>query len=257
MIKREIYIHRDYEHQKGLLLDIIPVQEELLTYHKEYAGKLKKADRYGKTVQLSPKQFPKVYKCVADLAAIAEIPVPEVFVYEDFYYGAEAKSHIIEVSAKTIVDFSIEQLRFLFAREICKIKNDMTTVDKLVNVAGEVLEKAPSFPGRETLKTSLFLKHSQWSRTANYSADAYGYLMMPDLKVCISVILALVLNNLTLVKNVNISEYLAQAKKIYMLNDAVSRYTENDEQVPYGPLRIKYLISYASSINVLKFLKER
>lgn len=257
MIEKTLYIHSAYEKQKELLMDIIPAHDELLTYHQEFTGKLKKADRYGKTVQISEKQFPKVYEIVKDLSEIAEIDIPEVFVYEDFYYGAEAKGNIIEISAKTLEDFTLNQLRFLLAREICKIKDKMTDVSKLVDVSEEALANISTFPGRKILARSLRLKYSQWSRAANYSADAYGYLMMPDLKVCITVILALVLNNLTLVRNMDIVEYLGQAKRIYRLDDAVSRYTENDEQVPYGPLRIKYLMSFATSLPVIKYFDRK
>ena len=59
--------------------------------------------------------------------------------------------------------------------------------------------------------------------------------------------LKLILNNSYLAGNVDLPSYLKQAEKINRLDDNVYNATKLDEKVPYGPFRIKYLISYASS----------
>ena len=43
---------------------------------------------------------------------------------------------------------------------------------------------------------------------------------------------------------VNINEYIAQASDIYLLDDVISRFSQNDEKIPYGPLRIKNLLAF-------------
>ena len=44
---------------------------------------------------------------------------------------------------------------------------------------------------------------------------------------------------------VNINEYIAQTSDIYLLDDVISRFSQNDEKIPYGPLRIKNLLAFA------------
>ena len=64
-----------------------------------------------------------------------------------------------------------------------------------------------------------------------------------------------ILNNKYLVNEINISEYLKQGDKISSLNDDVHIFTKIDEQVPYGPDRIKKLLAYAISKRGLESLK--
>lgn len=73
---------------------------------------------------ITQKQFPEVYRIVNEISSDMDIDSPTVYVYEDYYYGAESYgiSHYwIELSAKTKQDFTEAELRFLVAREIYKM----------------------------------------------------------------------------------------------------------------------------------------
>ena len=256
---KSLYFHPLYETKEKELKDILQCEDTLQVCYQEFDEKLKVPDLLGKTVLVTSKQFNDVYKCACDLSRMANIEIPKVYIYEDFYYGMEAKGSVnpwIEVSAKTIADFSMKDIRFLLAREICRIKHKAVYLSIITEQTQKILGGTNLFPGMETLEKGLKVKYSQWSRVSNYTADCYGYLMTKDLQSCIKCILALILNNLKLVENVNIQEYLAQAEKIYLLDDVVSRYTKNDEKVPYGPFRLKNLLAYATKRNVIEFCKE-
>ena len=96
----------------------------------------------------------------------------------------------------------------------------------------------------EALKVSMY----KWHRIMNFSSDNFAYAICGSLKDSIDVILLTILNNKRLVSNVNLGEYIKQANKIDSLDDEVYNNTKLDEMVPYGPYRVKNLISYASSI---------
>ena len=252
MIKEESFFHPMYFEKTKVLQELIPFQDEIIACYKEFEGKLKKPDLLGKTVRVSEKQFPKLYNQVRELSECAEIEVPKIYLYEDFYYGVEAKGSSvprIELSAKTLADFSASELDL--AREICRIKYGMVKLTTVSEQAQNMMMETTLVPGIETLSKSFQIKYATWSRLSHYTADCFGYYMVKDLEASVKAILALVLNNLKLVAELNIIEYMAQARDIYLLDDIVSRYSENDEKVPYGPLRIKNLLAYAASKNMI------
>ena len=88
----------------------------------------------------------------------------------------------------------------------------------------------------------------------NYSADNFGYLIVKDIVPCVKCILLLILNNKELVEKLNIREFIIQGDKISRLGDKVSRYTKNDEKIPYGPYRIKNLILFSTLKQTYAFL---
>lgn len=257
---REIFFHPLYFEKLEELERMMPFQNEVLTYYTEFEARLKKPDLYGKTLRLSERQMPELWAIVKKVSAVAKISPPPVHVYEDFYYGVEAKgagSPRLEISAKTIEDLSVESLRFLIAREICRIKWNM---QKTALIMEQVLEMSNEknlltnlLPGTQTLSEGLRITYASWSRLSHYTADRFGYLVIRNISVCVRTILALVLNNVKLAENVDVKEYLKQMNDIYLLDDLVSRFSENDETIPYGPLRIKNLLAFASNEEVINF----
>lgn len=257
---RELYFHPLYFEKLTALEKMMPLQNEVLTYYTEFEGRLKKPDLYGKTLRLSERQMPELWEIVQKVSSIGEIIPPPIFVYEDFYYGVEAKgaaSPRLEISAKTIEDLSIDSLTFLIAREICRIKWDMQktalTMEQVLEMADEKNLLTNLLPGAQTLSEGLRITYASWSRLSHYTADRFGYLVSHNISVCVRTILSLVLNNVKLAAKVNIKEYLKQMSDIYMLDDLVSRFSENDETIPYGPLRIKNLLAFASTEEVIHF----
>ena len=182
-----------------------------------------------------------------------------MYIYEDFYYGVESKGGDkpwIEISAKTVEDFSKEELKFLIAREICAINLKHTYYKTLIEQTLRVLEDSNSLIGIDTFLKTLKSNVYRWHRITNYTCDNFAYIMCGDLKVCINSILKTILNSSFLVKNINISEYLNQSIEINKLNDTVYNFTKDDEKIPYGPFRIKNLLAFSSSKRAMATLKE-
>lgn len=256
----EIYFHKFYFEKLAALEKITPFQNDVLTYHLEFEGKLKKPDLYGKTVRITERQMPELWNLVKKISEAEEISPPPTFVYEDFYYGVEAKGAAIprlEISAKTIEDLSTAALEFLIAREVCRIKWKMQKISLAMDLILELSEEnnflTNIIPGVKTLSDGLRVTYANWSRLSHYTADNFGYLVSRDISVCVRAILALVLNNAKLAEKIDIAEYLGQMKDIYLLGDLVSRFSENDEIIPYGPLRVRNLLAFAAREDVINF----
>ena len=158
---QEIYFHPHYFEKLTELERMMPFQNEVLTYYMEFEARIKKPDLHGKTLRLSERQLPEIWEVVESISATGGISPPSVHVYEDFYYGVEAKgadSPRLEISAKTIEDLSFESLKFLIAREICRIKWSMyktaTAMEQALEMSNEKNLLTNLLPGVQTLSES-------------------------------------------------------------------------------------------------------
>lgn len=249
----KVYI-AGYQESYDSLKKKIVLEDTALTYYREYTEKLLYVDLLGKTVKISPKQFSFVYEIVDRVTNDLEMDFPDVFVYEDFYYGVEAKGSEkpwIEISAKTIRDLDVLMIAFLVVRECFKIKIGacLTKVQALVML--ETLAKNPVFIGRDISEKAFGLHYAYWCRLLEYSADQAAYLYIKDIKKAVEAILILVLNNVDLAKEVDIQEFIKQGEQILIYNEEVARYTKADEKIPYVPFRLLNLFNFATEDFVL------
>ena len=243
---REDYVHEKQDEAFEKYLRGVSFQSDIETIYEKIDFKIKQPDFLGKTVRVTEKQFSNVYKIVNELAYVEGIECPTVYVYEDYYYGAESygiEKTWIELSAKTIQDFSHEELVFVLAREIYKIGDGITRHKTMMDEYFKMIRMvAPD----EMEKVSR-LSFNHWYRLANYSADNYAYIRCGSIKSAINAILLMVLNSRMIVEQVDISEFIAQASEINQLDDVVSNYTKADESIPYAPYRLQNLIAYGIS----------
>lgn len=258
MIDKELYIHPFEDIAFKDMMNTVAFDEEIMFYYKNYTEKIRKPDLIGKTVKVTNNQFKDIYVIISKIADMNEMEIPDTYIYEDFYYGVESKGADkpwIEISAKTITDLSKPELTFLIAREMCDINLKHTYYFTLINETMQALNHS-SILGSDTLKRYWNAIMCRWSRIAYYTADCFGYTVCKDLSAAIGAIKKLILNNCYLADNMNLQQYIKQSEEINMLDDDMSNFTKHDELVPYGPVRIKNLIEYASSDKGIKSVKE-
>lgn len=259
MIDKNLYIHPLEEELYKEMMDSTYFSEEIMDYYKNFDEKLRKPDLLGKTVKVTQKQFKEVYDIAQEIAEINDMSIPNIYVYEDFYYGVESNGSDdpwIEISAKTLMDFTRDEITFLIGREMCNIKLKHTYYSTLIDETLKAMEQHNIIVGMETLSKSLKVIMYKWSRISNYTADCFGYLMCRNLKACVNAILKLILNNIFLVENIDVAEYISQVDFINELDDSIYSFTKMDELIPYGPFRIKNLLAYASSERGIRGVKE-
>lgn len=243
---RENYIHNKQDEAFEQYRNGVMFQENVEKVYEEIDYKMKQPDILGKTVRVTQKQFPEVYQIVKDLSAKEQIEQPEVYVYEDYYYGAESygiSKLWIELSAKTIQDFTKEELTFVLAREIYKITDGVTKQKTMMEQRFKAIRQMSPDEFEQVSKLSFY----HWYRLANYSADNYGYLACGSIKSSINAILMMVLNSKMLAGQVDVKEFIGQASEINKLDDVVYKHTKADESIPYAPHRIQNLLAYAVS----------
>lgn len=251
-MNREKFIHTNQDKAFERYKDGVSFQKDIETHYEEIEYKMKQADFLGKTVKVTEKQFSEVYKLLKELSAKANIDIPDVYVFEDYYYGVESfgiSKPWIEISAKTIQDFTNEELKFVLAREFYKIADGVTRQKTMMEQRFKnIRQLAPVAPNEVEQIAKISFYH--WYRLVNYSADNYGYLMCKSVKSSVSAILMMVLNSRMLSEQVDIKEFIGQASEINKLDDTVYRYTKADEAIPYAPHRIQNLLAYAVSKRV-------
>ena len=246
MMERSAFIHVKQDEAYSQYENGVMFQEDIEKVYDEIDYKIKLPDFLGKTVWVSQKQFPKVFQMVETMAKKAGISSPTVYVYEDYYYGAESygiSEFLKEISAKTIQDFKEKELQFVLAREIYKIADGVTKQRTMMEERFKVIRQMAPDQFEKTSKLSFY----HWYRLANYSADNYGYLMCGSVKSSVDAILKMVLNSVMLAEQVDVKEFISQASEINKLDDMVFNYTKADESVPYAPHRIQNLLAYAVS----------
>lgn len=250
MIDKKIFIHKKEEEFLEKVNENLVLKCEIEDYYKNFYVKERIPDLLGKTVKITEKQFPDIYLLMGKICKVLEMDNVDAYVFEDFYYGVESKGideYWIEISAKTIDDLTLNQISFLLAKELYNIKFKNTYYSSLISRSiknFEMVNISGMNISAEALKVSMY----KWHRIMNFSSDNFAYVICGSLKDSIDVILLTILNNKRLVSNVNLGEYIKQANKIDSLDDEVYNNTKLDEMVPYGPYRVKNLISYASSI---------
>lgn len=257
MLEKRDYIHvgtdeafENYKKESVIDADIENVYNTI-----EYC--MKKPDLLGKTLLVSERQFSKVNGLVSELCDFMDMSKPEVYVFEDFFYGIESygmHDYWIEISAKTIRDFTDSELRFLFARELYKIKAGVVYQTMLKNQVFGLQASIPAIG--ELLKETSRFKFNHWCRLENYTADNFGYLMCNDLTASINAIVAMVLNSKTMLSEIDMMAFIKQASAINKMDDVVSNYTKSDETMPYAPYRVECLLAYAVSKRGIKARKE-
>lgn len=255
-MERSCYINEKQDEAYRQYEDGVTFQKDIEKVFDEIDFKIKLPDFLGKTVKVTQKQFPEVYKMVEELSAVLEIESPAVYVYEDYYYGAESYgiSHFwIELSAKTIQDFSVQELQFLMARELYKIADGVTKQKTMMDERFKMIRQVAP----DELEKMSRLSFYHWYRLTNYSADNFGYLMCGSVKASVQTILKLVLNSVMLAEQVDVKEFIGQASEINRQDDMVSNYTKADEAIPYAPHRIQSLLAYAVSERGMESRRKR
>lgn len=253
---RENYIHSRQNEAYEQYRDGVAFQKDIEKVYEEIDYKIKQPDYLGKTVRVSEKQFPEVYRMMRDMSDYEGMECPTVYVYEDYYYGAEScgvSNFWIELSAKTIQDLTDREPQFVLAREIYKIADGVTKQRTMMEERFKVIRQMAPDEFEKSSKLSFY----HWYRLANYSADNYGYLVCGSVKSSVDAVLKMVLNSVMLAERVDVKEFISQASEINILDDMVSNYTKADESVPYAPHRIQSLLAYAVSERGMKAREEK
>ena len=258
-IEENMYKHKLEDECLKNMKKAIFCEDTFASYHENFIEESLRPDLVGKNLKVTDKQLPYIHNMVQEMSSILGIKEPEVYIYEGTNYAVYVQGvnrSWIEISAKTVENFSKNELKFLIGSQLAHIKSkhiywkilmeQCIKAPKLIdNVYNEGMAGIAN--ERQILEMGLKVIMYKWSRVAEYSSDACGYLLVGDIEACISAIKKVIFNNDFISNNVNLGEYLKQADLLENYNSVMARYSKLDEQIPYGPLRIKELLRFVSS----------
>ncbi|NLM70013.1 MAG: M48 family metallopeptidase [Firmicutes bacterium] len=266
MIYSSDYRHPLEEAIRGELERVLAFEELLTKYYEEVLFSQRRIECLGKTVQVTENQFPAIYELLQEISAQFDVPTPPLFIYEDFYYGAETEgcsTPWIEVSSKTVRDFDREELAFILARQVARIQlghlKTRVTIELFNELAlgrlGAVLGGI-SLGLSSTALTTLRLSAKKWFRISNISMDCAAYLVVGSISTASRAILMEVLNSKELAQEVSVKAFLNQSKDMDVNQDVFSLLAHYDQEVPFAPYRIKELLRFASSDRAKAYCKK-
>lgn len=202
------------------------------------------SDILGQSVRVSPRQFPHIYDLTAECAEKLHIPVPTVYIYQNFgsinaaTFGTNTDSFILMNSA-TVDRLSEQELKFVIGHECGHIQNShvtyMTALHFLTNMGG-MFVKWISAPATLALRG--------WQRRAEITCDRAGLLCIGDLDTAVSTMVRLAVGSRELAESIDIDSYLDQLKDI---RKGLGRVSELLHSHPYLPKRVKALQLFAES----------
>jgi hypothetical protein len=257
VIDKKKYLHVGADEAYNDYKAEVSMKEAVQEVYNSIDYRMKKPDLLGKTLLVTDSQFPQINRIVKALASKIGITAPDVYVFEDFFYGIESygmDEYWIEISAKTIRDFTDKELEFLFAREFYKIQGGIIYHTMLMNQMFKIYSAIPTVG--DLMSKAVKNKFNHWCRLENFTADNFAYLCCKDLRASIDAIVATVLNSKSMLSQVDMKSFIKQASKINKLDDEVSNYTKADETLPYAPMRVESLLSYGISPRGMQARKE-
>lgn len=241
-----------------LLLKFLIGKDVLFQHYTQIIEPMLIPDLYGKTIKVNQKSFPEIDKKIKVLSNYFEIQPPNVFIYENFYYGAEVMGLTkpwIELSAKTVADFTGNELDFLLGAQVSFIKHkqfiNKTHANQTIS-SFNLIESTPglnlinAFGTVDGFEKGFKLIYYNWNREVVHTTDLYGLMCCGNLSTAINVILKMIINDPNLIKNIDIPQYINQKDFFNSLKGIIAYYTKFDESIPYGPTRIARLLRFLS-----------
>jgi Zn-dependent protease with chaperone function len=262
-----MYIHSSESRTLHELIEWIPEEDSLLQYFRKVEEKKKWPDMLGKTLEADEYQFRPLYDIVNRFSHILGILTPRIFVYEDVYYRAEVNGLTlpwIEISSNLVRDFDNTELEFVIGHQLARIQSRHYHYEALGHSALLITDYVDHIPfinlvnvvyGMDIYQAYLSVYLNAWRRASFYSADACGYLLAGgNMTASVSAALKMVLNNSSMVSEVNLKRYMEKAIELNQLQETMEVGSKLDEAAPYAPYRLLELFRYASSIRAKEVL---
>lgn len=224
-------------------------------------------DMIGKAVEINEYQMPEVYAIFQHYCDLLKMKVPKIYSFEGMFVEVNAEGldkPWVQIIARTFDICDKKELSFLIARQLIHIKLGHMKHEILCEQFDRTIQIAQGFgssfvgfiPGGGKFSEESFdiftkkfkLISARWFRVTEYTADRCALALTDwDIKTAVSAIKKQIFNSKKLADMVRMSEYLMQTRTILSLKSPVAKYSIMDEQCPYGPFRIKELISFAST----------
>lgn len=165
-------------------------------------------------VQVSPRQFPKIYTIAATCARTLDIPVPRIFVqYEEgvnaYTFGTNLSSYIV-ITPRLIEVMTENELAFVIGHECGHIHNSHVTY---LTIAQMLLENfMPA--SLQFVADGMSLPLKSWQRKAEITSDRAGLICCNKLAVAQRALAKTILGGYGLDEEYSIETLVEQAQSM-------------------------------------------
>ena len=219
-------------------------------------------DLFGKTVTSNAKQYPEVYETAKDVCRILGIDVPLLFVQEDYDYSVDSEGlhrPRVEISARLIREFSLNEMRHKLAKELFHIAAGHLRFEVMTEKMLGVINAIPGLPGINMLQmfgsqlafeAASFRLRSlafKWWEYAVYSAENFAVSYTGDVASSVNATLMTVLNERSQIKALDLQTYLRQITAVECCVGPLATLDKIDEVHPYAPYRILNMLRFVLS----------
>lgn len=190
--------------------------------------------------RLSPAQAPSLYQIVDEVATLAGMPMPHLFLdtQPDLNAWVLGGRNASMVLTSTLVDeLTDAQLRAVVAHEFGHIACNHTFYRKMAEAFDPIAALASALPGGSLVALGLRWHLLDWYRKSELSADRFALLTTGDLEAIQAVILRLAGGSLRIQGELKNEQFRLQAEEFRQVVEERTR----------GPLKNK-LEFYASSV---------
>lgn len=197
----------------------------------------------GRTVRVSPQQFPSVHKLAVECAETLGVAVPAIYVANSpvinaYTSGTDDDAFIVIHSA--LVDaFEPDELKFVIGHETGHIQNKHVVYGTVLRM---ILDGASLFLTWFAAPAQVPLM--AWYRRAEITCDRAGLLCTRDLAAACRAFLKMAVGSRKLFEEMDVDEFVAQAQAGRV---GVGRLMEAFDSHPYLPKRIEALRVFADS----------
>ena len=205
-------------------------------------------------IKVSKIQFPEVYSCAEDIAAIFGVPTPQVFIINDpipnaFIHGIGGLT-FVGVAHSLIEQLDPCGLRFIFGHEIGHIQCRHVLYTTMMQWLLGNTQRVPRGDVEQLLLTMF-----SWMRMAELSADRAGLLACGNSRSAFICLLTMTVGSRDLAEQVDIHEYVADQTCSLSFNPFALR-RQNTQSHPFMPFRICELDKFANSSVFEQFMDQ-
>ncbi len=216
-------------------------------------------------IRLGPRQLPDRWKMAVLAARILGLPtMPDVYVSGDqqwttYTFGTETSAFIV-LGTAILTNFKSEDLLFVMAREMghCRAGHALwKTVTRFI--AGDSAKMHGLFSNglinaihpMQLLQNTVELPLMAWARQSEITADRAGLLAVGDETLARRALLAWCIHSATLLKQVNIEEWMKQEEES---DDRMTRFTEmTTSSTMYTTRRLRLLGQAAREPDLMRW----
>lgn len=188
----------------------------------------------GSSVRIHEAQYPRVFAIVTRACAALEIPMPLVFVREDYYVPAAmlglGEPYSLVLSSHWIEQFEDDELAFVIGRQLGHVAAGHTRYTSLLSVNGNE-------------NPFIALIFGAWLRRCELTCDKIGLLVCGSLDAAVRAVAVGSFHRFG--RQVNLDQFAEQGRDVH--DDSVLRWGEWLGAEPYATKRIYWMKQFIAS----------